>query len=115
MDSIALRVDDILVLLVKGCAVDPWPFGGPRERCLLYLDIRRLCQEKTYKIVSSVLRVPTEGVEDGHNHFEDACDVLVGRLLVFDLLKGIVCHCEGSHNVSDYSHFVCSPFPMDCV
>ena len=38
-------------------------------------------------IVSTILHVPTEGVEYGHKHFKHAWDVLVGQLLVFDAFE----------------------------
>ena len=65
--------------------------------------------------MSSVLHVPTVGVEFGHKYFEYACDVLVGRLLVFDSFEGLARCREGSHNVDEYSHFFRCPFLMDCV
>ena len=82
---------------------------------MYFFDVGCLRQEKTHEIVSSVIHVPMEGVEDGHKHFKDARDVLVERLLVFALIEGLAyCH-EGSHDVGDNSHFVRCLFPMGCV
>ena len=113
--GLALCVDDIVVLLVEGCALDSWPLRGPREHFFACFGAGRLRQEKTHEILSSILHVPTEGVEHGHKQLEHAYDALVGRLLVFDAFEGIVLCREGSHNAGDFSCFVCCPFSVDCV
>ena len=50
-----------------------------------------------------VLRVPTEGVEDEHQDFENACDVLVRWLLVLGLFGDLAGWHEIIYNVVNYS------------
>ena len=65
--------------------------------------------------MSSFFHIPTEGLEDGHQYFEDACNVFVGQLLVLNFVEGLAGRRKGSHDVGDYSIVCVAVLVMDCV